>query len=139
MNRFTAKGGGDWVLEEVDDDERANFELAGDERVALASLGRCDGSAGGKDVGIGAVIDCGSMLAAKDEWQQYGPTPAGAAPVDLVAVLQRPTDQAPGLGDIKFRKFTLAGVVHCCLLVVLLRVGRSWLLKMAWLLLGQPT
>ena len=62
----------------------------------------------------------------------------GRAPsFSLLQRYKSPTDQPRGLGDIKIRNFTLAGVV--CLLVELLRVGRSWLLKMVWLLLGQPT
>jgi len=91
MNRFTVKRGGDGTSEEIDDDpESAKFELAGDERVTPALLVLCDGSAGGKDVGIGAIIDCGSTFAAKDECELYGATAAVAGPVGLlVAALQK--------------------------------------------------
>jgi len=48
--RFTVKRGGDGASEEIDDDaESANFELAGNERVTGALLGRRDGFTRGKD------------------------------------------------------------------------------------------
>jgi hypothetical protein len=82
MNRFTVKRGGDGASEEIGDDaQSANFELAGDEGVTLALLVPSDGYVGGRDVGIGAVIDCGSMFVA---------TAAAAGPVGLlVAALQK--------------------------------------------------
>jgi len=93
MNRFTIKRGGDGTSEEIDDDpESANFELAGDERVTPALLVLCDGSAGGRDVGIGAVIDCGSRFAAKDERKLYWATAAGEDPVGLLVAALQKTD-----------------------------------------------
>ena len=90
MNRFTVKRGGDGALEEIDDDpEDANFELANDERVTPALLVLCDGSPGGRDVGIGVVIDCGSMFVAKDERELYGAT---AGPVGLLVAALQKTD-----------------------------------------------
>jgi len=62
-----------------------------------------------------------------------------ALSASLLRRYKRPSGQPLGLGDINIRNFTLAGVVHCCLLVELLCFGRGWLLKMDWLLFGQPT
>ena len=93
MNRFTVKRGGDGTWEEIDDDaQSADFELAGDERATLALLVLCDGSAGGRDVGIGVVIDCGSMFAAKDDCELYEATAVGVGPVGLLVTVLQKTD-----------------------------------------------
>ena len=93
MNRFTVKRGGDGASEEIEDDpEGANFELASDERVTLALLVLCDGSAGGRDVGVCVVIDCESMFVAKDERELYEATAVGVGPVGLLVAALHKTD-----------------------------------------------
>jgi hypothetical protein len=91
MNRFTIKRGGDGASEEIGDGaQSANFELAGDERVTPALLVLSD--VGGRDVGIGAVIDCGSMFVVKDERELYGATAARVGPVGLLVAALPKTD-----------------------------------------------
>jgi len=87
-NLFTVNWVGDGVLVESDDDVgRPNFEVTGDTGAAIALLGRWDGFTRGMGVGI---VGCRFMLAARDEREWYGATPAGGRPIfRLVSVLQK--------------------------------------------------
>ena len=73
---------------EIDNDGgRPNFEVAVVTGAMLALLGRWDGFARRRGVGI---VGCRSMLAVKDKREWYGATPTGGRPIfRFVAVLHK--------------------------------------------------